>query len=79
MEYLCLCCSENLYESCCKILHKGKLAQNALILMRSCYAAYANHLADYIIQTTHPQHPHFRIDKHLWAKEILLFCHHTKF
>ncbi|WP_232086083.1 YchJ family metal-binding protein [Candidatus Protochlamydia amoebophila] len=47
--------------------------------MRSRYAAYANHLADYIIQTTHPQLPHFRIDKHLWAKEILLFCHHTKF
>ncbi|WP_075883428.1 YchJ family metal-binding protein [Candidatus Protochlamydia sp. W-9] len=37
------------------------------------------YLADYIIQTTHPKHPHFRIDKHLWAKEILLLCHHTKF
>jgi SEC-C motif-containing protein len=47
--------------------------------MRSRYAAYALRLADYIIQTTHPDNPQFTKDHKIWKEQILEFCYVTEF
>jgi SEC-C motif-containing protein len=52
----CPCHSQKPYEECCKPYHDGFPAENALVLMRSRYSAYALQLTDYIIQTTYNEH-----------------------
>lgn len=47
--------------------------------MRSRYAAYALGLADYIIDTTHSEHPAFTGDRQKWKESIESFSHATKF
>ena len=47
--------------------------------MRSRYSAYALHLADYIIHTTHYNNPDFTDDTLVWRDSILEFCHTTRF
>lgn len=47
--------------------------------MRSRYSAYALGLPDYIIHTTHPKNPNYKIDPLKWRDEILFFCKNTKF
>ena len=47
--------------------------------MRSRYAAYAKHLPDYIIETTHPQNQGFMNDRAKWVQSILQFSKHTQF
>lgn len=79
MNKLCPCGTEKLYNQCCKIWHEGALPANALVLMRSRYSAYALHLPDYIIHTTHPNNPSFEENYNLWFKEILYFCQNTHF
>lgn len=76
----CPCHSEQLYSKCCKPFHDGtRLPENAELLMRSRYAAYALHLADYIIATTHPQNPSYMSDRTKWTRQILDFCKRTEF
>lgn len=75
----CPCHSGKPYEECCKPLHQGKAAVNALLLMRSRYAAYALGLADYIIRTTHPTNLHYSNDLATWKKDILHFSRETRF
>ena len=55
MSDLCPCCSTLSYADCCEPYHLG-MAKPATpeILMRSRYCAYALHLIDYLVQTTHP-------------------------
>jgi SEC-C motif domain protein len=53
----CPCHSGKAYSECCEPFHKGQLAPNALLLMRSRYTAYALNLPDYIIQTALPLNP----------------------
>lgn len=79
MLILCPCNSGKPYSKCCKILHDGAYAKNALELMRSRYTAYAYHKPDYIIRTTHPDSPHFQQDSDKWKTEILIFCQNTQF
>ena len=67
----CPCHSGKKYQECCQPYHTGKLPENALALMRSRYSAYALHLADYIMQTTHPHNRAYLSDKERWKKEIL--------
>ncbi|MBJ7449651.1 MAG: hypothetical protein JHC93_04750, partial [Parachlamydiales bacterium] len=55
----CPCHSSLDYEKCCKPFHDGIPAPTALALMRSRYSAYALHLIEYIIATTHPTHTDF--------------------
>lgn len=52
---LCPCGSSLPYANCCQVLHLGKLAPNALSLMRSRYTAYVLHNIDYLVKTTLPQ------------------------
>jgi SEC-C motif-containing protein len=47
--------------------------------MRSRYSAYALSLADYIIKTTHPDHPQFQQITWKWREEILSFSRSTEF
>lgn len=75
----CPCCTGKNYEDCCMPYHLGRLPENALILMRSRYSAYALNLADYIMTTTHPLNPDFQKDSKKWRESILFFSKHTIF
>jgi SEC-C motif-containing protein len=75
----CPCGTGKKYEECCKPYHLGKLPENALLLMRSRYSAYALGLSEYIIHTTHPSHPSWKKEKASWEKEISLFSSETQF
>jgi len=52
---------------------------NPVSLMRSRYSAYALGLADYIIQTTHPDHPEITKKDWDWREDILTFSRETEF
>jgi len=47
----CPCGSGQKYKKCCKLFHNGKVAKNALELMRSRYSAYVVGDAKYIMKT----------------------------
>jgi SEC-C motif-containing protein len=47
--------------------------------MRSRYTAYAKGLADYIIQTTHPNNSGYKKNIRKWKEEILSFSQETRF
>jgi SEC-C motif domain protein len=79
MNKLCPCKSTKLYKDCCEKYHLGKVAENALILMRSRFSAYALGLSDYIIKTSHPKNPCFKQDLNSLRKEIINFCKTTSF
>ncbi|MGC6408148.1 YchJ family protein [Bisgaard Taxon 45] len=52
---LCPCQSGQSYQSCCQPYHQQQhFPANAMLLMRSRYAAYALKKIDYIVQTTVP-------------------------
>ena len=75
----CPCHSGKKYKKCCLPYHKGMLPQTAKELMHSRYCAYALHLSNYIIHTTHPQNPDFQEDTKTWATQIDAFTHATTF
>lgn len=75
----CPCASKALYHKCCKPYHDGAPAEDALHLMRSRFAAYALGLADYIIETTHRDHPEFSKDRSAWKTSIEKFSRATNF
>lgn len=75
----CPCGSRKSYEHCCKVYHDGHPAENALFLMRSRYTAYALHLYDYIMKTTHPDNSDFVADPSVWTAKILFFTQSTRF
>lgn len=79
MYQLCPCESLKSYVDCCKRYHDGVLPPNALALMRSRYSAYALHIVNYIIQTTHPENLSFTLDILKWRQQISEFCESTKF
>jgi len=47
--------------------------------MRSRYSAYAKGLVDYIVKTTHPNHPDAKRAEEVRKKEIEEFCRTTVF
>lgn len=85
--FSCPCGTSLPYANCCGKYHGDpngtghakSFPENALLLMRSRYAAYALGLTDYIISTTHPQNPHYMENKALWKKQILAFTEGTLF
>ncbi|TCC92424.1 hypothetical protein EZ428_07660 [Pedobacter frigiditerrae] len=55
----CPCCANLSYSNCCHPFHLNK--EKPLTpekLMRSRFSAYALHLIDYLIETTHPSQRH---------------------
>ncbi len=75
----CPCASKALYHKCCKPYHDGTPAEDALHLMRSRFAAYALGLTDYMIDTTHKDHPEFSNDRQKWKESIETFSRSTNF
>jgi len=69
----CPCGSKIKYKKCCKTYHDGRVAKNALLLMRSRYCAYATKEYKYILTTTHKS---TRDDN---MENIKLFSNNTKF
>ncbi|MDB6081181.1 MAG: YchJ family protein domain [Chlamydiia bacterium] len=78
-KIFCACHSKKSYADCCNPFHDGNPPPTALLLMRSRYSAYANKLAAYIIQTTHPESPAYNNNLEQWKDEILQFCKSTDF
>lgn len=79
MKWICPCNKIKSYQACCKVFHDGKPAPNASLLMRSRYSAYALCLSDYIIQTTHPNNPFYKVDLLKWRQELDDFSKKTIF
>ncbi|MEA3456760.1 MAG: YchJ family metal-binding protein [Campylobacterota bacterium] len=75
----CPCGSGKKYKKCCAPYHKGMIPDNALLLMKSRYSAYAAGESSYIIKTTHPDNPDFSEDTKTWKRSIDLFCEQTQF
>jgi SEC-C motif domain protein len=75
----CPCQSGKEYTECCEPYHLGQLPEYALTLMRSRYTAYAMGLADYIINTTHPDNTQYLQDRKQWKEQIQNFCDQTQF
>jgi SEC-C motif-containing protein len=75
----CPCHSGNKYKKCCQPYHKGARPANAMLLMRSRYSAFALHLADYIISTTHSKNIDYSNDISVWRNDIEQFCENTSF
>ncbi len=78
-DFKCPCSSGKAYRDCCSLYHQGKEAENALILMRSRYCAYALNNVEYIVRTTHPRHPAVSQNLQQWKEEIMQFAMHTDF
>ncbi len=77
---MCPCKSQKKYEDCCKLYHThDAIPLKPTALMRSRYSAYALGLADYIIQTTHPQNPEKKKNFWDWREDILYFSQQTEF
>jgi SEC-C motif domain protein len=75
----CPCHSGKEYAVCCKPFHQGTLPENALLLMRSRYAAYALNLSEYIMETTHPLSPLYSNNKPSWKQSISQFSKNSSF
>jgi SEC-C motif-containing protein len=76
---LCPCGSGKNYGECCQLCHEGQPAKSAEALMRSRYSAYALGFVDYIVKTTHPDHPDSKRPEDVRRKEIEEFCKTTVF
>lgn len=75
----CPCFSGKKYKKCCQPYHKGASPSNALLLMRSRYSAFALHLKDHIVGTTHQNNPDYTQDTKEWKESIDEFCDTTSF
>ena len=76
----CPCGTGRKVKKCCGPLHRGvKTAASPEALMRSRYTAYALGLVDYVIDTTHPEHPAWSADRATWAAELQQWCDDTTF
>lgn len=75
----CPCHSGKEYEECCRPYHEGQNPPTPLVLMRSRYSAYALKKVDYIMNTTHPDHPDHQMARALWRRKILKFSEKSAF
>lgn len=75
----CPCGSTLKYKKCCQIYHQGAPPETALLLMKARYSAYAAGDVNFILATTHPEHPDARKEKELRIKEIKDFMSTTLF
>jgi len=75
----CPCCSGRTYASCCQKYHQGLVPENALVLMRSRYCAFALGDALYLVRSTHPSSPHFVDDQRQWLHQLKVFSNQVDF
>lgn len=69
----CPCGTGKAYEHCCKMYHDGKQPENARLLMRSRYSAYALNIPEYIVRTTHPASSHYSDNRFAWKLAVSRF------
>ncbi|HIP11626.1 MAG TPA: hypothetical protein EYG97_01475 [Arcobacter sp.] len=79
VNHPCPCGSNLKYKKCCQVFHKGKVASNALELMKSRYSAYLLKDAKYIIKTTDVNNPDYTPEFDSWEQDILEFCNASEF
>lgn len=76
----CPCESKKSYAECCQPFHlKVEKPPSAEALMRSRYAAYCKGLVDYLIFTTHREHPQYQKNTGQWRLSFAQYCRDTKF
>jgi len=75
----CPCGSGLAYKECCGRYHRGERPPTAEALMRSRYSAYAKGNVEYILNTTHPDHPDSQVPRPMRRKQIAAFCQDTRF
>jgi SEC-C motif-containing protein len=75
----CLCYSGRKAKGCCGPVLRGQLARTPEALMRSRYSAYAAGALAYLMNTTHPDGPHFQADRAGWETELRAFCRAMSF
>jgi SEC-C motif-containing protein len=75
----CPCGSGKKYKQCCEVYHKGKIATDAVFVMRARYSAFAVGNVDYILSTTHPQHEDSLKEEAVRREEIKHFSRITTF
>jgi SEC-C motif-containing protein len=75
----CPCHSGRHYVRCCQPFHQGKRQTTPENLMRARFAAYAQGKVRFIIETTHPDSPHWQADQVAWRKSVLQFSRQTHF
>jgi SEC-C motif domain protein len=68
-----------MYAQCCAPYHEGANPPDARALMRARYSAYALGNSDYIIATTHPDHPDSSLPLVQRERQIKTFCQNTVF
>lgn len=72
MSVSCPCCSNLAYHNCCEPFHTNEAVPTTPeATMRSRYAAYALHLVDYLVETTHleTRNLYRKKDIESWAKQ----------
>ena len=69
----CACGSQQPYDQCCGVLHRDPAAYAAASadqVVRARYTAYAKRVVDFILASTHPEHPSFQQDLAHWRETI---------
>ena len=67
----CPCDSGKKYKKCCRIYHsRQQKPPTPEALVRARYAAYALGEIDFIIQTTHPESPHYGENSYRWRASL---------
>lgn len=78
-DLLCPCHSAANYLTCCGPYHRGRLASDAVRLVRSRFAAYALARVDYIVATTYVGGRAHQSDTAAWRHQIRTFSRTTDF
>lgn len=75
----CPCGASKTYKLCCQKYHSGQNPKSAQLLMRSRYCAFVKGEIDYIVKTTHPEHPAKQGNIAKWRRELQDFSKSTQF
>lgn len=70
----CPCTSGKKYKKCCRRYHHGASVPTPTDLVRARYSAYALHLSDFIMQTTHPDNEAYESNFADWRFRIEAYC-----
>ena len=74
----CACGSKQPYDRCCGLLHKDTQAYtsaSAEEVVRARYTAFSMRVVDFIVDSTHPEHPSFEDDIAHWKETIRKDCY----
>lgn len=75
----CPCLSGSKSKRCCLPLLQGRPAPTPEARMRSRFSAYALGMAEFVLETTHPDSPLQQPDRGQWLGEVIAFSRDTRF